>query len=123
MEQVFESLKEVEKKIGIFLSDDENAAETIMIENAAMALETEVKNACSKKNDVVTVLCGSGNNGADGYTLCRPFAVSVKSMLSKSRNQNLFTASSLFQILKKFLKTQIPTSAFMNLHLCREIRL
>lgn len=117
MEQVFESLKEVEKKIGIFLSDDENAAETIMIENAAMALETEVKNACSKKNDVVTVLCGSGNNGADGYTLCRRLCGFCKINVVKIQEPKSFHCIQSFSNLKKVFENSNTNISFYELAL------
>lgn len=117
MEQVFESLKEVEKKIGIFLSDDENAAETIMIENAAMALETEVKNACSKKNDVVTVLCGSGNNGADGYTLCRRLCGFCKINVVKIQEPKSFHCIQSFSNLIKVFENSNTNISFYELAL------
>lgn len=117
MEQVFESLKEVEKKIGIFLSDDENAAETIMIENAAIALETEVKNACSKKNDVVTVLCGSGNNGADGYTLCRRLCGFCKINVVKIQEPKSFHCIQSFSNLKKVFENSNTDISFYELAL------
>ncbi|MBR5933807.1 MAG: NAD(P)H-hydrate dehydratase [Treponema sp.] len=71
MEQIFESVKEIEKKLAPFLSSDENTAEFLMIENAAASLEKQVDKFCSKKNNSVIIMCGSGNNGADGYTLAR----------------------------------------------------
>lgn len=71
MEQIFESVKEIEKKISCFLSDDSEVAESIMIENAAMSLEYHVSKYLSEKKDSVLIMCGSGNNGADGYTLAR----------------------------------------------------
>ena len=120
MEQVFKSLKEVEKKIGIFLSDDENAAETIMIENAAMALETEVKNACSKKNDVVTVLCGSGNNGADGYTLCRRLCGFCKINVVKIQEPKSFHCIQSFSNLKKVFENSNTDISFYELALMQE---
>lgn len=50
--------------------------EEIMMENAAMALEKVVRNPYPISGDrrapqKVMVVCGSGNNGADGYTLAR----------------------------------------------------
>lgn len=117
MEQVFESLTEVEKKIGIFLSDDENAAETIMIENAAIALETEVKNACSKKNNVVTVLCGSGNNGADGYTLCRRLCGFCKINVVKIQEPKSFHCIQSFSNLKKVFENSNTDISFYELAL------
>ena len=44
--------------------------EEIMMENAAIALENVVRNQ-SQQAQKILILCGSGNNGADGYTLSR----------------------------------------------------
>lgn len=44
--------------------------EEIMMENAAAALENEIREH-SKRGDKVLIMCGCGNNGADGYTLAR----------------------------------------------------
>lgn len=51
-------------------------SEEIMMENAAMALENAVRNPYPISGDrrqpqKILILCGSGNNGADGYTLSR----------------------------------------------------
>ncbi len=50
--------------------------EEIMMENAAIALEKFVRNPFPISNDrrapqKITILCGGGNNGADGYALSR----------------------------------------------------
>lgn len=50
--------------------------EEIMMENAAAALEKYVRNPFPISKDrrtpqKITILCGGGNNGADGYTLSR----------------------------------------------------
>ena len=50
--------------------------EEIMMENAAMALETAVRNPYPISKDrrqpqKILIICGGGNNGADGYTLSR----------------------------------------------------
>ncbi len=50
--------------------------EEIMMENAAMALENAVRNPYPLSKDrrqpqKILILCGGGNNGADGYTLSR----------------------------------------------------
>lgn len=50
--------------------------EEIMMENAAIALENAVRNpissnADSRKAQKILIICGGGNNGADGYTLSR----------------------------------------------------
>ena len=51
-------------------------SEEIMMENAAVALESALEKYREKKDggsckNVVAVLCGKGNNGADGYALAR----------------------------------------------------
>lgn len=51
--------------------------ENIMMENAAAALEKEVL-SCLLEN--VIVLCGSGNNGGDGYALSRRIFGKVKNV-------------------------------------------
>lgn len=42
----------------------------ILLENAACALESLI-NTLTHKGSVITIMCGSGDNGADGYTLAR----------------------------------------------------
>lgn len=51
--------------------------ENIMMENAAAALETQV---LLKKTDSVLILCGTGNNGGDGYALARRIFGKVNSV-------------------------------------------
>lgn len=51
-------------------------SEELMMENAAMALEAAVRKPCLMngerlKPQKILILCGGGNNGADGYTLSR----------------------------------------------------
>lgn len=77
MKKIYESVKENEK----VLKEKYNLFESLMIENAASALEIaiddEVKNILQKKdldgnkNISVLILTGSGNNGSDGFTLAR----------------------------------------------------
>lgn len=48
--------------------------EDIMMENAAIALQKEIESYLTKNTkdiNKVIILCGSGNNGADGYALAR----------------------------------------------------
>lgn len=51
--------------------------ENVMMENAAMALEQAVLAEHSKK---VLILCGTGNNGGDGYALARRLSGKVESV-------------------------------------------
>lgn len=106
MEQVFESVKEIEKQIAVFISQDEKTAETVMIENTAIALEKYVRKACSKTKSRVTVLCGSGNNGADGYTLCRRLAGSCKVNVVKVKEpKSLHCVSASENLINVFQST------------------
>lgn len=117
MEQVFESVKEIEKQIAVFLSDDENTAESLMIENAAKALQKAVLKACSKTKRRVTVLCGSGNNGADGYTLCRRLAGSCKINVVKVKEPKSFHCISSYSKLIKIFETVSADINFYDLNL------
>jgi len=67
MFSVYESVKSLEqlacRRYGL--------TEGLMIENAAAALEREVCAHAASGDGFVLILCGSGNNGADGYALSR----------------------------------------------------
>lgn len=52
--------------------------ENVMMENAASALENEVM---ARNPESVLILCGSGNNGGDGYALSRRIFRRVKNLL------------------------------------------
>lgn len=52
--------------------------ENVMMENAASALENEVM---ARNPESVLILCGSGNNGGDGYALSRRIFGRVKNLL------------------------------------------
>ena len=97
MEQIFESVKEIEKKISCFLSDDSEIAESIMIENAAMSLEYHVSKYLSEKKDSVLIMCGSGNNGADGYTLARRLIGKCKINLLQCEEPKSFHCKKSFE--------------------------
>lgn len=103
MEQIFESVKEIEKKISSYLSEDSDIAETLMIENAANALCKAVIKYYDEKKSVL-LLCGSGNNGADGYTLARRLAGLCKvNIISVSEPKSKFCKAA-FKNLKSFIK-------------------
>lgn len=72
MKKVFDSIKSLEQRA----SDLFCISEDVMIENAAAALEQQVRTAVDaipsvQEEIVVFIACGSGNNGADGYALAR----------------------------------------------------
>ena len=115
MEQIFENVKEIEKRISCFLSPDENFAETLMIENAATALEKHVNKICSKnhkhstdkKKNTVTILCGSGNNGADGYTLARHIAEKYDIVIIKTAEPKSIFCKSAFENLRPLTENAV----------------
>ncbi|MGL2906494.1 NAD(P)H-hydrate dehydratase [Helicobacter pylori] len=69
MLSVYEKVNALDKRAieELFLSED------ILMENAAMALERAVLQNASLGAKVI-ILCGSGDNGGDGYTLARRLA-------------------------------------------------
>lgn len=85
MQNVFLSVKKLEARAKKIFS----LSESLMIENTASALEAEIKRIISEsqtpgnaadrfqKKIAVFILCGSGNNGADGYALARKCARDV----------------------------------------------
>jgi len=73
MYKLYESVKLLEQDA----SQKYGLSESIMIENAAAALEQEVRTHVETDDDPVLILCGSGNNGADGYALARRMAGSL----------------------------------------------
>lgn len=103
MEQIFESVKEIEKEISCFLSDDSDVAESIMIENAAMSLEYHVSKYLSDKKDSVLIMCGSGNNGADGYTLARRLIGKCKVNLLQCEEPKSFHCKKSFENISFFV--------------------
>lgn len=64
------------RKLDASCSSAYGLTEEIMMENAAMALEKAVRNPYpisgeKRQPQKILIICGSGNNGADGYTLSR----------------------------------------------------
>lgn len=104
MEQIFESVKEIEKEISCFLSDDSDVAESIMIENAAMSLEQHVLKIADSKKKSVLIMCGSGNNGADGYTLARRLFGKCKINLLQCEDPKSLHCKKSFENLQSLIK-------------------
>ncbi len=76
MLSVYEKVKALDKRAleELFLSED------ILMENAAMALERAVLQNASLGAKVI-ILCGSGDNGGDGYALARRLAGRFKTLV------------------------------------------
>lgn len=73
MQNVYEDVSALDKRVC------ERFALTpqILVENAANALLELIKQKAHKKS-VVTIICGSGDNGADGYALARKLSGSYR---------------------------------------------
>lgn len=68
MKKIYESTRILDKNA----ISNYDLSEDILMENAACALEQAVKKSLTNKTEfLVTILCGSGDNGGDGYTLAR----------------------------------------------------
>ena len=71
MQKLFEDTRPLDKAC----IEKYSLSEDILMENAAAALEASVLAAAGKEdfpeNGYVLILCGSGDNGGDGYTLAR----------------------------------------------------
>lgn len=103
---VFESVKEVEKEISVYYSSDEFIAETLMIENASSSLEKIIFKNVQKVKSIL-IMCGSGNNGADGYSLARRLAEKVKvSVLQVSEPKSIYCQRA-FDNIKSLVKKAI----------------
>ena len=107
MEQIFESVKEIEKELAPYLSSDEKTAEFLMIENAAASLEKQIDKICSKKNHRVLIMCGSGNNGADGYTLARRIEKKYRVSIIKALEPSSYCCKTVFKNIKPFFDDSI----------------
>ncbi|WRD56174.1 NAD(P)H-hydrate dehydratase [Helicobacter pylori] len=69
MLSVYEKVNALDKRV----LEEFNLSEDILMENAAMALERAVLQNASLGAKVI-ILCGSGDNGGDGYALARRLA-------------------------------------------------
>jgi ADP-dependent NAD(P)H-hydrate dehydratase / NAD(P)H-hydrate epimerase len=81
----------------------------LLMENAAESIVSEIKNrfpSISKKN-IISIICGKGNNGGDGFAVARKFAVDgfdVKVLALADENNLAGDAKTNFEILKKINK-------------------
>ena len=73
MQNVYQDVKSLDKRI----CDRFELTPQILVENAANALVTLIKQKTHNKS-VVTIICGSGDNGADGYALARKLTGSYR---------------------------------------------
>ncbi|GAA9864859.1 NAD(P)H-hydrate dehydratase [Helicobacter pylori] len=76
MLSVYEKVKALDKRA----LEEFNLSEDILMENAAMALERAVLQNASLGAKVI-ILCGSGDNGGDGYALARRLAGHFKTLV------------------------------------------
>ncbi|GAA9922412.1 NAD(P)H-hydrate dehydratase [Helicobacter pylori] len=76
MLSVYEKVKALDKRA----LEKFNLSEDILMENAAMALERAVLQNASLGAKVI-ILCGSGDNGGDGYALARRLAGRFKTLV------------------------------------------
>ncbi|GAA8446158.1 NAD(P)H-hydrate dehydratase [Helicobacter pylori] len=76
MLSVYEKVKALDKRV----LEEFNLSEDILMENAAMALERAVLQNASLGAKVI-ILCGSGDNGGDGYALARRLAGRFKTLV------------------------------------------
>ncbi|GAA6947619.1 NAD(P)H-hydrate dehydratase [Helicobacter pylori] len=76
MLSVYEKVKALDKRA----LEEFNLSEDILMENAAMALEGAVLQNASLGAKVI-ILCGSGDNGGDGYALARRLAGRFKTLV------------------------------------------
>ncbi|WP_154437690.1 NAD(P)H-hydrate dehydratase [Helicobacter pylori] len=76
MLSVYEEVNALDKRV----LEKFNLSEDILMENAAMALERAVLQNASLGAKVI-ILCGSGDNGGDGYALARRLAGRFKTLV------------------------------------------
>lgn len=69
MQNIYKDLEVLDKRA----IDKYGLSEDILMENAANALYSLILK-CTHKMSVVTIVCGGGNNGGDGYALARKLA-------------------------------------------------
>ncbi|MGI0406159.1 NAD(P)H-hydrate dehydratase [Helicobacter himalayensis] len=73
MQNVYESVSALDRRV----CEKFELSAQILVENAANAMLELIKQKAHKKS-VVTIICGSGDNGADGYALARKLSGSYR---------------------------------------------
>ncbi len=81
MLSVYEKVNALDKRA----LEEFNLSEDILMENAAMALERAVLQNASLGAKVI-ILCGSGDNGGDGYALARRLAGRFKTLVFEMKS-------------------------------------
>ncbi|GAA7593919.1 NAD(P)H-hydrate dehydratase [Helicobacter pylori] len=95
MLSVYEKVNALDKRA----LEEFNLSEDILMENAAMALERAVLQNASLGAKVI-ILCGSGDNGGDGYALARRLAGRFKTLVFEMKPAK----SSMCQLQKERAK-------------------
>ncbi len=95
MLSVYEKVKALDKRA----LEEFNLSEDILMENAAMALERAVLQNASLGAKVI-ILCGSGDNGGDGYALARRLVGRFKTLVFEMKPAK----SSMCQLQKERAK-------------------
>ncbi|AXH08634.1 bifunctional ADP-dependent NAD(P)H-hydrate dehydratase/NAD(P)H-hydrate epimerase [Malaciobacter halophilus] len=67
MQKIFDEVSSLDKKC----YDKFSLSEDLLMEHAALALKCEVNNKIKSYNSTILIVCGVGNNGADGLALAR----------------------------------------------------
>lgn len=108
-------------------------SEEIMMENAANSILTEINFYIAEnqiKNPKILILCGSGNNGADGFTLGRKLSgnysifvaeiLSPKSELAKIQKKRLILTQEKIYIIHEFVNNSEQKSDLLNFINCND---
>ena len=67
MQNVFKSIDSLDKSA----VERFNISNEILMENAACAIERIIDERVSAPNALIIIVCGRGDNGADGFALAR----------------------------------------------------
>ena len=107
MKKIFDEVRSLDKRA----IEEFHLTEDILMENASLGLKNYITKKF-KKNSSILIVCGSGNNGADGISLARllqnKFAVSLylmnepkteigKLQLKRAKSINVNFVNKIFQ--------------------------